>query len=75
MITTLSISGMLSVHSVRAVYTALSGVEGIVSAEVVMGRASVEHDGSVTCERMAEAIAVAGCEVTGCSEERRLPLL
>ena len=77
MITThLRITGMLSVHSVRAVFTTLSAIEGIARAEVTMGRAVVEHDGHVTCERLREALALVGCEIIECREERRtLPLL
>jgi hypothetical protein len=36
------IDGMLSVHAKRAVFTAMTGVPGIVSAEVEMGEAIVE---------------------------------
>jgi copper chaperone CopZ len=75
MITTLLIDGMLSVHSVRAVYTALGLVEGITSAEVQMGRAIVEHDGRATAQSLRDAVALAGCEVRMVSEEtRRLPV-
>ena len=74
--TTLTIAGMISVHSIRAVSTALAAVEGIRHADVSLGRAIVEHDGRVTPELLAAAIAVAGYEVTGWMEERRrLPLL
>ena len=76
MLTTLKIDGMLSVHSVRAVFTALAGVEGIARADVSLGRAVVHHDGRATVERLREAIAVAGYEVSEAAEERRgLPLL
>jgi copper chaperone CopZ len=71
----LGIDKMLSLYSVRAVWTALGGVEGVKSAEVVMGMARVEHDGSVTCEDVAEAIELAGCEVVRCEEEKVLPVL
>ncbi len=75
MITTLLIDGMLSVHSVRAVYTALGMVEGITSADVQMGRAIVEHDGRATQEALRQAVELAGCEVRLASEERRrLPI-
>jgi hypothetical protein len=67
---------MLSVHSVRAVFTALSAVEGIERAEVKIGRAVIEHDGRATCGRLGEALALVGCEMIACTEERRtLPLL
>ncbi len=75
MTTTVSISGMSCVHCVRAVFTALSGVEGIDRAEVAIGRAVIEHDGSVTPEQIRDAIAVAGYEVTDSKTDRRtLPL-
>lgn len=76
MTTHLLIAGMLSVHSKRAVFTALSAVEGIMSADVQMGHAVIEHDGRATCDRLGAAVALAGCQVTECREERRrLPLL
>ncbi len=71
----LSIDRMLSLYSVRAVWTALGGVEGVRTAQVVMGMARVEHDGSVTCEAVAKAVEIAGCEVVRCEEERSLPVL
>ncbi len=71
----LGIDKMLSLYSVRAVWTALGGVEGVKRAEVVMGMARVEHDGSVTCEQVAAAVEIAGCEVVRCVEERKLPVL
>lgn len=74
--TTLTIAGMLSVHSIRAVFTALAAVEGIRHVDVSLGRAVVEHDGRATPERLVAAVAVAGYEVTAWHEEhRRLPLL
>lgn len=76
MTTHLLIGGMLSVHSVRAVFTALSAIEGIERAEVKLGRAVVEHDGRATCERLGEALALVDCGIIECREERRaLPLL
>ena len=74
MVSVLTISGMLAVHSKRAVFTALSGVPGVGSAEVEMGRAVVEHEASTTSQSLVEAIALAGCEVTSVRIERRLPL-
>ena len=70
----LTISGMVAVHAKRAVFTALSGVPGVLSAEVDMGRAVVEHDASTTSDALTAAIALAGCEVTSVRIERRLPL-
>ena len=74
MVSILSIDGMIAVHSKRAVYTALSGVPGVTSAEVEMGRAVVEHDATTTREALSEAVALVGCEVTDIRVERRLPL-
>ena len=70
----LTISGMVAVHAKRAVFTALAGVPGVLSAEVDMGRAVVEHDASTTSDALRDAIALAGCEVTSVRIERRLPL-
>jgi copper chaperone CopZ len=73
--TTASISGMTCAHCVRAVFTSLAGVEGIDRADVSIGRAVIEHDGTVTNEQIREAIAVAGYEVTEFAIDRRtLPL-
>jgi copper chaperone len=75
MITTASISGMTCVHCVRAVFTSLAGVEGIDRADVSIGRAVIEHDGTVTNDQIREAIALAGYEVTGFAVDKRtLPL-
>ena len=74
MVSVLTISGMVAVHSRRAVFTALSGVPGVARADVELGRAVVEHDATVTADALAEAIAVTGCEVTSVRVERRLPM-
>lgn len=74
-VTRIIIGGMASVHSVRAVFTALGGVEGISRADVALGKATIEHDGRATRESIADALAIVGCELIGFSEERRrLPL-
>jgi copper chaperone CopZ len=72
---TASISGMTCAHCVRAVFTSLAGVAGIDRADVSIGRAVIEHDGSVTPEQIRDAIAIAGYEVTGFTTDKRtLPL-
>ncbi|MGH7718968.1 MAG: heavy-metal-associated domain-containing protein [Gemmatimonadaceae bacterium] len=71
MITRLTIAGMTSVHSVRAIYTALTAVPGISRADVRLGTAEIDHDGRATCEALTEAIAVAGYEVEACEEDRK----
>ena len=74
--TRLRIFGMSCQHCVNAVFTALTPVEGIVSAEVDIGSVVVEHDGRVTVESLREAIAVAGYEAVLAAEERRqLPVV
>ena len=73
--TTASISGMSCAHCVRAVFTSLAGVEGIDRADVSIGRAVIEHDGTVTPEQIRSAIAVAGYDVTDFKNDgRSLPL-
>jgi copper chaperone CopZ len=39
---------MSCAHCVRAVFTALGGVPGVARADVSIGQAVIEHDGSVT---------------------------
>jgi copper chaperone CopZ len=69
--TRLRILGMSTPHCIRAVFTALTPVEGIVSADVVLGSVEVEHDGRATADALREAMAVAGYEVAEVAEERR----
>jgi copper chaperone CopZ len=64
-----------SVHAVRAVYTALQAVDGIVHADVTRMRAVIEHDGRATSAQLRQAIGAAGHEVLEVLEEkRRLPI-
>jgi copper chaperone len=75
MTTTVSISGMTCAHCVRAVFTSLGGVPGIQRADVSLGRAVIEHDGTVTREQIRDAIEIAGYEATDFRDDRRtLPL-
>ncbi|HKV52861.1 MAG TPA: heavy-metal-associated domain-containing protein [Gemmatimonadaceae bacterium] len=73
--TTVTIQGMLAVHAAHAVYTALAGVDGVITADVKVGRATIEHDGRATHEHIVDAIVAAGYVVTDIRDERRLPLL
>jgi copper chaperone CopZ len=76
MITRLRIAGMSCQRCVQAVFTSLTPVEGIVSADVSIGAATIEHDGRATLEALRDAIAVSGYDVSLAEEERRrLPLL
>jgi copper chaperone len=70
--TTVTITGMTCVHCKRAVFTALSGVSGVTSAEVAIGHADIEHDPSVTMEVIREAIGEAGYKVTDALSNRRV---
>jgi copper chaperone len=73
--TTASISGMTCKHCVRAVFTALAGVEGISSADVSIGRAVIEHNGTVTPEEIRDAIKIAGYDVSDIKiDGRTLPI-
>ena len=75
MTTTVSIAGMTCAHCVKAVFTSLAGVSGIARADVSIGKAVIEHDGGVTPEAIRDAVAVAGYEVTGSTDDRRtLPI-
>jgi len=76
MITHLRIAGMSCQHCVNAVFTALTPVPGIISADVTIGAAVIEHDGRATVELLRDAIAASGYEVTSVEEEkRRLPIV
>lgn len=71
---TLHVAGMHAVHAARAVYTALSAVEGITAVDVRLGVIAVEHDGRATLEVLRSAITHAGFEVTEAHESpRHLP--
>jgi copper chaperone len=73
--TTVSIAGMTCAHCVRAVFTSLGGVPGIQRADVSIGQAVIEHDGTVTPEAIRDAVALAGYEVTGATQNKRtLPI-
>ena len=76
MLTTVSVSGMTCAHCIRAVFTSLAGLKGIKRADVTIGKAVIEHDGTVTPEEIRDAIAVAGYTVGDTRDDRRtLPLL
>jgi len=67
---------MSCAHCVRAVFTALGGVPGVARADVSIGKAIIEHDGSVTPEALREAISIAGYEVAEFRDDRRaLPVV
>jgi copper chaperone CopZ len=73
--TTASISGMSCAHCVRAVFTSLAGVEGIERADVTIGKAVIEHNGTVAPEDIRAAVALAGYDVIDIRNDRpTLPL-
>ena len=75
MITRARVEGMTCQHCVRAVFTALGGVEGISRADVSIGQISVEHDGSVTMDALKAAIELAGYRlIDGETNRRSLPV-
>ena len=63
MVSILTISGMVAVHSKRAIFTALAGVPGITSAQVELGRAVIDHDERATEDAMTAAVESVGCSV------------
>lgn len=72
----IEIAGMLAVHARHAVFTALGAVAGITRAEVELGRAVVEHDGSVEEHALREAVEAAGFAVARITAlPRSLPIL
>lgn len=76
MVSTVAISGMSCAHCTRAVFTALSGVAGISRADVSIGKAVIEHDGTVSAEAIRQAISIAGYEVADVRDDRRtLPVV
>jgi len=76
MTTTAIVTGMTCAHCVRAVFTALGGVPGVSRADVSIGRAIVEHDGTASQDAIAQAISIAGYEVVSMSDDRRaLPVV
>jgi copper chaperone CopZ len=70
MVTRLRIAGMVSPRCAQAVFTSLTPVEGITSADVWIGGAEVEHDGRATIPLLRSAIAVAGYDVIDAVERR-----
>jgi copper chaperone len=74
--TTATVNGMTCTHCVRAVFTALGGVEGVSRADVSIGKAIIEHDGSVSNDAIREAISIAGYDVADFRDDRRtLPVV
>ena len=76
MISHVRVEGMTCQHCVRAVFTALAGVEGVSRADVRIGSVDIEHDGSVTIDQIRAAVELAGYSIREAEANRRaLPLL
>jgi copper chaperone CopZ len=74
--TVVTIAGMRGEHCKRALFTALTPIAGIYSADVTLGRITVEHNGTVTEAELREAISVTGYVIAEVVEERRvLPVM
>lgn len=70
------IDGLLSVHAVRAVWTALAAVPGVRHADVSLRGAVLETDGPIDAGQLAECLALAGVQLVGVTVEKgSLPLL
>jgi len=63
MISILTVSGMVAVHSKRAAFTALAGVPGITSAQVEMERVVIDHDERARDDAIVAALESVGCRV------------
>jgi copper chaperone CopZ len=70
------IAGLISIHAVRAVRTALTGVPGIESAMVSMAGADLECVAPVDEGLLADALSLAGVTLVAVRAERAgLPVL
>ena len=70
------LDGLLSIHAVRAVRTALGAVPGVLGAEVSMQGAVLDTESPLDRNALDEALAYAGVRVLSVREERgTLPLL
>ena len=70
------LEGLVAVHAVRAVWTALTAVPNVVSAEVTMAGAVLELDGPLDRAALDAALDLAGVRVVAVTVEQRrmLPL-
>lgn len=70
------IDGLLSVHAVRAVWTALTAVPGVLGAEVSMRGAILDTEGPIDRQALEESLAMAGVRLVGLTVEKgQLPVL
>ncbi len=72
----MQLDGLVAVHAVRAVWTALGAVPGVLSAEVTMQGAVLEVEGDLDRPALDAALDAAGVSVRGIRVEARvLPVL
>jgi len=73
----LQVDGLTATHAVRAVWTALAGVPGIVSADVSMAGVVLEVEGVLDEPLLAAILEAAGVRLMGIMVEqtRALPIL
>jgi len=70
------LEGLLSVHAVRAVRTALAGVPGVVGADVSMRGAVLDADAEIAPALLEEALGYAGVRVQEIRTDRgSLPIV
>ncbi len=70
------LDGLVAVHAVRAVWTALGAVPGLLSAEVTMQGAVLELDGELDRAALDAALDAAGVSIRHIRIEARvLPVL
>lgn len=70
------LDGLVAVHAVRAVWTALGAVPGVLSADVTMQGAVLEVDGPLDRAALDAALDAAGVSVRELRiEPRVLPIL
>ena len=70
------LDGLVAVHAVRAVWTALGAVPGVLNAEVTMQGAVLEVEGELDRVALAVALEAAGVTIRSLRVEARvLPIL
>ena len=70
------LNGLVAVHAVRAVWTALGAVPGVVRADVTMQGAVLEVEGALDRAALDSALDAAGVTVRSIRiESRVLPIL
>jgi copper chaperone CopZ len=72
--TILRLDGMRTVHCVRAVTTALGGVDGIAAVQVRLGEAELDHLLPLDRGALERAIAIAGYSLREVIVYRALPV-